>query len=170
MKGPILTEFLDHRQITYADQYWEILKRLLAAIKAKRPGMLSLGAILLHNNARPHTATSTHSMLARFWCCVLELPLYSPEFSRCDFHIFGSLNKVLKCRRFHSDSEVIDSVRNWFQSQSNSFYERGFHRLVEQLDKWLWKYGDHLKKINNTFSLWDYCSVSIWYTVIHIYE
>ena len=43
------------------ERYCETPQKLRRAIQNKRPGMLSVGALLLHDNARPHTARpSTH--------------------------------------------------------------------------------------------------------------
>lgn len=43
---------------------------------------------------------------------------------------FSLLKKTLKGHCFYLDSEIIDNVQNWFQSQSKDFYEQGIHHLV----------------------------------------
>lgn len=99
-----------------------------------------------HDNAWSHAATRTQSMLSPFRWSVLEHPPHSPDHSPCDFYFFGQLKKALKRRRFLSDSNVMDTVRHWLQSQPNSFYERDFHHLVEQWGKWLCNFGDYFWK------------------------
>jgi len=42
-----------------ADAYCETVRKLRRAIQNKRRGMLSSGIVLLHDNARPHTAART---------------------------------------------------------------------------------------------------------------
>ncbi len=44
-------------------QYFYTMMRLQQAFKAKRPGLLSWGVVLLHDNARVHTASITQSFL-----------------------------------------------------------------------------------------------------------
>ena len=46
------------------------------------------GIILLHVNARPHTANLVRDKLQRFGWETLQNPPYSPDVSPCDFHIF----------------------------------------------------------------------------------
>ena len=63
-------------------------------IKSKRPGMLSDGIILLHDNACPHTANMMRDKLQRFGCETLQQPPLSSDLSPCNFHIFGDVKKT----------------------------------------------------------------------------
>ena len=73
--------------------------------------------VLLHDNARPHTAQLTVTTLNRYgWEC-LEHPPYSPDLSPCDFHIFGPLKKAMKGRKFKSDGEVQRMVTEFLKQQ-----------------------------------------------------
>ena len=61
-------------------QYSEMLTdRLKPAIRSKRRGLLSKGAVLLHENARPHTAAHTAEMLRKLKFEVMAHPPYSPD-------------------------------------------------------------------------------------------
>ena len=75
--------------------------------------MLSDGIILLHDNARPHTANLVRDRptLQRFGWETLRHPLYNQDPSPCDFHIFGDLKKDIREYLFHSDEEVQERVR-----------------------------------------------------------
>ena len=53
-RGPLLVDFLKHGATINEKRYADTATR--RAIKSKRPGMLSDGVILLHDNTRPHTA------------------------------------------------------------------------------------------------------------------
>ena len=64
-------------------------------------------------------------------------PLYSPDFSLCDYAIFGPLKKALRGKRFTSDDDVKRYVQNWFTTQPWEFYETAIHHLVLQWDKCL---------------------------------
>ncbi len=68
-KGVIHEEYFEStktdKTITAA-HYCDTLMRLRMAIKRKRPGLLSCSVILLHDNARPHSATITRLLLEDF--------------------------------------------------------------------------------------------------------
>ena len=64
--GVILIEYLERGHTVTADRYCATLTRLRDAVRRKRPGMLSNGVILLHDNARPHTARQTQELLQKF--------------------------------------------------------------------------------------------------------
>ena len=55
-KGVLLIEFMEPGTTITSGTYCETLKKLRRAIENKRRGMLTSGVVLLHDNARPHTA------------------------------------------------------------------------------------------------------------------
>ena len=111
------------------------LRVLEHAIKSKRPGMLSDGMLLLNFNARPHTANLVRDKLQRFGWETLQRPLYSPDLSLCDFHVFGDMKKDIHGRWFHSEEEVQEWVRLWIHKRPTSFYKTEIDRLVTQWNK-----------------------------------
>ena len=111
---------------------------LRQAIKSKRPGKLTRGVILLHNNARPHTANTITALLQKFKWEVLGHPPYSTDLSPCDYAIFGPLKKALKGKRLISDDDVKQYVRNWFTTPPREFYETAIYRLVLLLTYRYW--------------------------------
>ena len=62
----ILIEYLEHSHTIPANCYCATLTKLREAIRRKRPGLLSKGVILLHDNARPNTARQPQKLLQRF--------------------------------------------------------------------------------------------------------
>jgi hypothetical protein len=81
---------------------------LRPAIRSKYHGLLSTGVLLLHDNTRPHTAHVTAETISDIhFECLPYLP-YSPDFTSCEYHIFGLLKEALglktswsgeKCKR-----------------------------------------------------------------------
>jgi hypothetical protein len=63
--GVFMVNFTPPDSIINAAAYQETLKRLNEAIRRKRPGLLTegLGVLLLHDNARPHSAAATVNLL-----------------------------------------------------------------------------------------------------------
>jgi histone-lysine N-methyltransferase SETMAR len=113
-------------------------------VKNKRPGKLSRGVLMLHDNARPHAAHATRDTLSHFGWGVLDHSHYSPDLSLCDYHVFGPLKKTLKGRRFNSDEEVCEAVEQWFIQQPVSFFAEGITKLVQHWDKCLNSGGQYL--------------------------
>jgi len=94
-QGVLLTEFRQHDHTVTSASYCTILTKLRAAIRQKRPGLLTKGVLLLHDNARPHSANQTTATLRSFKWEVLQHPPYSPHFAANDFHLFGPLKQYL---------------------------------------------------------------------------
>ena len=118
-----------NREVWFVSWWLRVLRR---AIKSKRPGMLSDVIILLHDNARPHTANIFRAILQIFGWEMLQHPPYSPDLSPCDSHIFGELKKDIHGRRFHSDEEVQEWMKLWIHQRPASFYKTGIDRLVSR--------------------------------------
>jgi histone-lysine N-methyltransferase SETMAR len=76
-------------------KFLNALQKLRRAIQNKRHRMLSAGIVFLHDNARPHTARRTASLLQEFSWDVFNHPLYSPDLAPSDFHLFLHLKKFL---------------------------------------------------------------------------
>jgi hypothetical protein len=78
-------EFLPQGSTINAGVYCDTLKKLHRAIQNKRRGMLSRGVVMLHDNARPHTAAATQDLIAKFGWEQFDHPPYSPDLAPSDF-------------------------------------------------------------------------------------
>ena len=65
-KGVLSVDFMERGTTINAGSYCATLERLRAAIKRKRPGLLTTGVLLLHDNAWPHVTTETQQLLQHF--------------------------------------------------------------------------------------------------------
>ena len=62
-KGVLLTEFIALGTTVTSEVYRETRNKLRRSIQNKRRGMLTKGVVLLlHDNARPHTAARTNAL------------------------------------------------------------------------------------------------------------
>ena len=68
---------------------------LKPAVRTKRRGLLSKKVLLLHDNARPYTASHTVETINHLGFEVLEHPAYSPDLAPSDYHLFGPLKNAL---------------------------------------------------------------------------
>jgi len=137
MRGVLLVEFQEHGRTVNASSYCSLLKRLKTAIRTKRKGLLTQGVIVLHDNARPHTACLTLETVEQLGLDVLPHPPYSPDLAPSEYHLFGPMKKMLGWQKFASDTEVQSVVSQWLGQQPASFFASGIEKLVDRCDKCL---------------------------------
>ena len=117
--GGVFVQYWKCRQAKKDIEAWFVcwwLRMVRRAIMSKRPGMLSDRILLLHDNARPHTANLVRDKLQRLSWQTLHPP-YIPDLSPCAFQIFDYLKEDMRGRRFHSDEEVQEWVRLWIHQR-----------------------------------------------------
>ena len=117
---------------------------LRPAIRSKRRERLTQGVLLLHDNARPHTAHPTINTIRQLNWEVLEHTAYSPDLAPSDFRLFGPLKNALRDRRFAADDEVEEAVHNWLRSQPQTFFSNGIKKLTDRWAKCIEK-GDYIE-------------------------
>jgi histone-lysine N-methyltransferase SETMAR len=146
MKGVLLVEYQEHGRTVTAASYCSLLERLKAAIKNKRPGLLTRGVLLLHDNARPHTARLTLEAINNLGFELLPHPPCSPDLAPSDYHLFGPMKKALGGQKFASDLAVQRSVQQWIEQLATSFFATGIEKLVHRWDKCLNVFGGYVEK------------------------
>jgi len=119
--------------VTSVDYSNMLRNELRLAIRSKRRGRLTHGALLLHDNARPHMAHLTINTIRQLNWEVLEHPAYSPDLAPSDFHLFGPLKNDLRGRRFAADDEVKEAVHDWLRSQPQTFFSNGIKEAYRSL-------------------------------------
>lgn len=113
-----------------ADRYCETLRKLLHAIQNKRRGILTTCVVLLHANARPHTARRIAAVLTEFGWELFDHPAYSPNLAS-DSYVFLQLKKFLSSgERFGNGEELQTSVTRWFHSHAAQFYDSEIQKLI----------------------------------------
>jgi len=122
---------------------WENLK---LAIRQKRCALLMTGVCLLHDNVKPHTATTAVSNIEepRFEC--IPHPPYSPDLTPSDFHIFGPLKDTLSGTQFWDDDEVQSAVHEWLRTRLKEFFSHGIYALVKRWCNCIELEGDHVQQ------------------------
>jgi hypothetical protein len=96
-------------------------RELKPTIRSNRRGNLSKRSLLLHDNARPHTAAHTLETLKQLKWEAMEHPAYSSDLVPSDFHLFGPLKEALKGRRFSGDDGKA-AVHRWLHAQPKTFF------------------------------------------------
>ena len=119
-RGPTV-DFMPRNTTINADAYRATLRRLRKAIQNCRRGKLSRGIVLIHDNARPHTARQTQTLLHdAFHWDTFDHPPYSPDLAPSDFYLFSKMKEHLACKRFTDDEDLQHAVMDWLNSQRPS--------------------------------------------------
>ena len=146
-KGPILENYQECGTTVTSATYCDLLQReLKPAIRSKRKGKLSKEILLLHDNARPHTAAHTLETLKQLKWESMEHPAYSPDLAPSDFHLFRPLKNALQGRRFSCDYDVKAAVHQWLHAQPKHFFADGIKKFVGHWEKRITKRGDYIEK------------------------
>ena len=106
--------------------------------------------VLLHDNARRHTAAHTAEPLRKLKFEVMAHPPYSPDLAPSDYHLFGPLKEALRGRRSTSDQEAKDA---WHAAQLKTFFSEGIRKLVQRWTKCVEKQEDYVEKLCSVTSL-----------------
>ena len=77
--------------------YQEVLARLRAVVRRKRPELWENQTWMLHHdNAPAHASPLIRSYLAKHQACVVPHPPYSADLAPADFFLFPKLKTTLK--------------------------------------------------------------------------
>ena len=66
--------------------------------------------IILHNNARSHTAAAVTDLLHRWQWEIVEHPPYSPDMSPCDYNVFAKVKEPLWGTLYNTRDELIHAI------------------------------------------------------------
>ena len=127
-----------------AQLYSEQLERLAEAIQEGDPNRRHK-VILLHDNARPHTAKITKAKLQELGFEILSHPPYSPDLAPSDFHLFRSLANVLMGQIFEDEDELESWLDEWIAGKSADFFKRGIEKLPERWEEVINSGGEYIE-------------------------
>jgi histone-lysine N-methyltransferase SETMAR len=100
--------------------------------------------VLLHDNARPHTAARTQVLMGHFNWELFDHSPYSPDLAPRDCHLFTYLKNWLRSQRF-TDNEFMEGVKTWLSSQTVDFFDTGTQKLIPRYDKCLSSGSDYIE-------------------------
>ena len=104
IQGPIHYELLKLSEKLNLEKYCQQLDDLKTAVQEKRPGMFNRKDIILHcDNARPHAALGIRQKIAELGWKILSHPPYSPDLALSDYHLFLSLQKFWRGKKFKNE-------------------------------------------------------------------
>ncbi|UYV61541.1 hypothetical protein LAZ67_1005219 [Cordylochernes scorpioides] len=146
-KGVLLVDYLPPNTTVNAARYCEVLTKLRAAIKRKRPGILSRKVLLVLDNARPHAARTNQTLVENFEWEIFTHPPYSPDLSPSNLHLFSSTqDSPWREAICEVHDEVQAEANHWLRRQDTAWYNSGIKKLLQRYQKCLDRNGDYAEK------------------------
>lgn len=142
-EGPLHWELLEDKQTVTSDLYIAQLHRVRQALQQKR-GHRQDQVILLHDNARPHSAKNTKWAIEAFGWETLLHPPYSPDLAPTDYHLFRSLANHLSDHCFDNQEDLRKALVDFFGSKDKKFWRDGIHHLVDRWTQVVNNNGDYV--------------------------
>jgi hypothetical protein len=118
---PLVEHHMSKEATVTSALYGNLLGNRLSRMRSEHHGLVSTGALLLHDN-RPHTAHVTAEMIMDIHLECLLHSLCSPDFAPCDYRIFGPLKEATGRKTFRSNEEVQGVIHKWLHMQPNIFF------------------------------------------------
>jgi hypothetical protein len=98
-KGIVHHEFVPHGETVNKEFYLKVMKRLMEAVRRKRPEAWTNKTWMLHHdNAPAHASLIIREFLAKQETIVVPQPPYSTDLAPADFFLFPKLKSTLKGR------------------------------------------------------------------------
>jgi histone-lysine N-methyltransferase SETMAR len=142
--GIVHVDFLPNRATITAERYCDQLAIVHQNLLKTRSALVNRkGVLLLHDNARPHTAVRTREQLQRLGWEVLPHPAYSPDISPCDYYLFLSLTNFLANKNFSDEEGLKNTIMGFFSAKNAQFYRSGLERLVTRWQAVIAAGGDY---------------------------
>jgi histone-lysine N-methyltransferase SETMAR len=129
--GVIHYELLDRGVTITANLYSSQLLRADSKLRENFPALLANGnPVFLHDNARPHVATSAVETLTSIGRDVLPHPPYSPDLAPSDYHLFRSLKSHFSGTRHVDQESLVTHLTKFFASKPPEFFVSGIDSLI----------------------------------------
>ncbi|WKY05876.1 hypothetical protein Q1695_006243 [Nippostrongylus brasiliensis] len=141
-QGVIYYELLKKNHSVNSDIYVQQMEHLHSAIQQKRRNRNH--GVLLHDNARPHTARRTKNVIQAYGWEILPHPPYSPDLAPSDFHLLRSLSNAISGTSFDSEAQLGTWLDEFFESKSPDFYKRGIDNLVNCWERVVQNNGEYI--------------------------
>lgn len=142
--GILLIKVMAKGTTINSERYCEVLEELYHAIREKRSGRLVRKVLLLHDNAKPHTAKKTVEKIKDLKFELVSHPPYSPDLAPSDYFLFKNLKNELRGQKFESENETMTALNQFFDSKSADWYKSGLDALKSRLERCIDLRGEYL--------------------------
>ncbi len=119
-------------------------------IKQERRGKLSKGVLLLHDNARPHTANQTQTTLQAIKFESLPHPPYSPDLAPSDYWLFAEMAKEARGHKWSNIQELSGALGRWAKGTQKEWYAKGIDQLPIRWQRAISMRGDYIEAMQDS--------------------
>lgn len=145
-KGIVHKEFVPTGQTVNAVYYVDVMKRLLARIRRKRPEYRENGSWrLLHDNAPAHRSTLVTDFLTKNHILTVNHSPYSPDLAPCDFYLFGKLQTAMKGKRFDDVKHIQKATTDILKKITVEEMKKSFDELLNRANRCIAAEGDYFE-------------------------
>ena len=131
-EGVLYYELLP-RDVTITDDiYCQQLRRIADAIQEKLTTRLR-EVILLHENARSHSANLTKTTIQELGWEDISHPPYSPDLASSDFHLFRSLSNNLQGTSFTDENVLRTRFDDFFKLKTTRLLQSRNRKITPAL-------------------------------------
>jgi hypothetical protein len=121
-------------------------KKLRQKIRQNRPQLLESGALILHDNARPHIAQFVEDVMADYKWEVLPHPAYSPDMSPPDYDLFPKLKNPFRGQRFPILNALNAAVTRRIREINSRGELKGIQHLPQRWEAVIQLQGDYFER------------------------
>ena len=128
--------FLQPGETITAKSYCREIDVMHEKLMKKQPALLNRnGAILPHDNARPHKASITVDKLTSLQYGILPYPPYSPDISPTDYYLFRNYELFLREKKYNNQNDIIKDFELFIRSKNEDFFQKGIYDLPNRWQK-----------------------------------
>ena len=111
--GILQTKYLPGGTAISVFYYVSIIERFRCIILEKHRGEVSVGMLLLHDNALVDKCNIVQAAVGKADFVELNHPAYYPDIAPSDYYLFSNLKKYLRGKNFSCDDGRIDTVEDY---------------------------------------------------------
>ena len=146
INGVLTTHRVQHGCTVNKEYYeWYLTKILRPAIRRKRPELLQVTPLILHDNATPHKAGVVRDVFERYQWEVLKHPPYSPDLSPPDFDLFPKVKEPLRGVRYDDLDELYVAVNAVVKDINKGCLATGVRDLPKRWKSAIASAGDYIE-------------------------
>ena len=100
--------------------------------------------VIMHDNARPHSASNVTTFLNNHGANLLKQAAYSPDFNLLDRWIFAKLQIARRNRNFNSDDDITKFVTGELNILTSDELNHQFDSLKNDLMSVITSHGNYI--------------------------
>ena len=126
--------------------YLNVMKRLRAAVRRKRPEAWTNNTwILHHDNAPAHASLLKCEFLMKHETTVVPQPPYSPDVAPEDFFLFPKLKSSLKGHRFQTAEEIEENSTRDLRAIPQNTFQDAFQNWKKHWERCIKSGGEYFE-------------------------